>query len=281
MSEITPLGGKPRQTLTPDTTAARAPTITAPGAPVVTDPVSSGSRRREAEMRSEYADIKRRYGRHPDVAYRGRRGEFDPRPPPETPVSDVYTITIRGKEEPPGISLDTLVIQQEQRKREDWIHEETVRARILPSQLQHEIAVASYHRQMAAYNKQLQEYNKALEERRKLDDEAKKYGHNTYEELLAAVREEKAIRRLNELGKSLTEAQLISQAVARGSAPPDYRAALEEQRRIAEAAQQSLQKNFGIDVGPKPQEYFQLVTDYTAAIQPPTPTPATTQAGVK
>ncbi len=283
MSEITPLGGKPRQTLTPDTTAARAPTITAPGAPVVTDPVSPGSRRREAEMRSEYADIKRRYGQHPDVAYRGRRGEFDPRPPPETPVSDVYTITIRPKEEPPGISLDPLVIQQEQRKREDWIHEETVRARILPSQLQHEIAVASYHRQMAAYNKQLQEYNKALEERRKLDDEAKKYGHNTYEELLAAVREEKAIKRLNELGKSLTEAQLISQAVARGSAPPDYRAALEEQRRIAEAAQQSLQKNFGIDVGPAPQEYFQQVTDYTAAIQPPTApaTPDTTQAGIK
>jgi hypothetical protein len=282
VSEIAPRAGIPKRTLTPDTSAPSAPTITAPGAPVVTDPVSSGTRRREAEMRKKYEDIERRYGRNRDVGYRARRGEFRPKPAPATPVSDAYIITIRGKkEEPPGVSLDTLVIQQEQRKREDWIRDETVRAHVLPSQLQHEIAVASYHRQLDAYNKQLREYNKALDERRKLDEEAKKYGHNTYEELLAAIQEEKAIKRANELGKALTEAQLISQSVARGAAPPDYRAALEEQRKIAEAAQQSLRQNFGVDVGPKPQEYFKQVADFTASIQQPTPTPATTQAGGK
>lgn len=273
MSEIAPRAGIPKRTITPDTSAPSAPTITAPGTPVVTDPVSSGTRRREAEMRKKYEDIERRYGRDPDVGYRARRGEFRPKPAPATPVSDAYIITIRGKkEEPPGVSLDTLVIQQEQRKREDWIRDETVRAHVLPSQLQHEIAVASYHRQLDAYNKQLQEYNKALDERRKLDEEAKKYGHDTYEELLAAVQEEKAIKRANELGKALTEAQLIAQTVARegytgatayyGRDPGEL---IEEQRQIGAAAQASLAQNFGIEIGPEPQEYFQ-----TAAAVPVT-----------
>ena len=247
MPQITPLAGKPRQSIAPDTTAPGAPTITAPGAPAATSPVSPGTRRREAEMREKYEDIEERYGRSRYVGH--RREEFKPKPAPDTPVSDAYVITMQGKEPSPGTSLGQLVIREEQRKRGDWIYEETVRAHTLPAELQQQIATAQYHEQMAEYDRQMAEYNKAAEEQRELDKEAQKYGHATHDELMAAIREEKAIRRANELGAALTEVQLEAQRAARGGVPQaDYLATLETQRAEVERLQRSLQASFGIDV---------------------------------
>ncbi|MFA5445393.1 MAG: hypothetical protein WC262_10535, partial [Bacteroidales bacterium] len=234
----------------------------------MTDPTPSSSRRREAATREKFEGIEREYGRSKYL--RHRRDQMKIRKAPETPVSDAYVITMRKQGAAPGlVSLEDQVIQSEQREREQWIQEEEYRAAVLPGNLQRE---RQYLAQMEYNAKQEAAYNTALAEQRARDTEAQKYGYSTYAELQAAIREEKAIKRANELGLALTEAQLIAQTVARegytgatayyGRDPGEL---IEEQRQIGAAAQASLEQNFGIEIGPKPQEYFQ-----TAAAVPVT-----------
>lgn len=270
MPEITRPGEKTRQSIAPSTSAPTAPTMDAPGARTMTDPTTPTSRRREAAIREKFEGIERKYQHNKYVGYKARRGDYRPKPAPETPVSDAYVITMRKQGAAPGIvSLDDLVIQSEQREREQWLRDEEYRAAVLPHQIQAEVQQAAWHDSINQYYAQ---QNKAAQEQRARDTEAQKYGYETYAELQAAIREEKAIKRANELGLALTEAQLIAQTVARegytgatayyGRDPGEL---IEEQRQIGAAAQASLAQNFGIEIGPEPQEYFQ-----TAAAVPVT-----------
>lgn len=260
MPEISRPGQPTRQSIAPSTSAPTAPTMDAPGARTMTDPTPSSSRRREAAAQEKFRDIERDHGRSKYLHH--RRDEMRMREGPETPVSDAYVITMRRQGAAPGlVSLDDLVIQSEQREREEWLREEEYRATVLPGQLQRE---RQYLAQMEYNNKLYAEQGKRIQEQRARDTEAQKYGYETDAELQAAIREEKAIKRANELGLALTEAQLITQTVAREgyAAATDFYGRdpgelIEEQRQIGAAAQASLETNFGIEIGPKPQEYFQ------------------------
>ena len=269
MPEITRPGGTPGQSIAPDTTAPTAPTITAPGAPVVTSPVSSSSRRREQAMRKSLAETEERFGRSRYLSS-ARKREIQVRSAPRTPVSDAYVITMRPKDAAPKRreTLENLVVREEQRKREDWLRAEEVRAAVLPHQLQAEIQYAA---QVEYYNKVSQEHAKAVQERQARDAEAAKYGYSSYEALLQAIREEKAIKRANELGYSLTEAQLIAQTIARegyqGAAihyGQDPQAMIAEQTARAEAAQRSLRENFGVEMDPSHGDYLRDLSKFAA-----------------
>ena len=269
MPEITRPGGAPRQSIAPDTTAPTAPTITAPGAPTVTSPVSASSYRREQAMRKSFAETKERFGRSKYLS-KARKDEIQPTPAPATPVSDAYIITMRPKDAAPKRRemLDDLVVREEQRKREDWLRAEEVRAAVLPHQLQAEIQYAA---QVEYINKVSQEHAKAVQERQARDAEAAKYGYSSYEALQAAIREEKAIKRANELGLSLTEAQQIAQTIARegyqGAAVhygQDPQAMIAEQTARAEAAQRSLRENFGIEMDPRHGDYLRDISKFVA-----------------
>ena len=237
-----------RASIVPVSSAApEAPVMVAPGAPTMESPVSQASREREARVRKQFEDIEAQYGRHGDV--RSRRAEMRMSEAPETPVTDAYAIQMRPRIPVAGVPLEPLVIAKEQRKREEWISAEAVRAATLPHELQRDIQVAAYHRQMAEYNRQMNEYHKAVAEQRALDTEAQKYGHATHESLMQAIQEEKLIKRLNELGGVLTDVQLEAQRAAREGVPQsDYLATLESQRAEAERLQRSLQASFGVDV---------------------------------
>jgi len=158
------------------------------------------------------------------------------------------------------VPLEPLVIAKEQRKREEWISAEAYRAATLPGELRYDIQVAAYHRQLAEYNRQMNEYHKAVAEQRALDAEAQKYGHATYESLMQAIREEKLIKRLNELGGVMTDVQLEAQRAAReGVSHADYADILASQRAEIERIQRSLQTSFGIET--------RAGTDYVADVQ--------------
>jgi len=267
MAEITRPGGTPGQSIAPDTTAPTAPTITAPGAPVVTSPVSSSSRRREQAMRKSLAETEERFGGSRYLS-RDRKSKIRPTAAPATPVSDAYVITMRPKDAAPKRQevLENLVIREEQRKREDWLREEEIKAAVLPHHLQAEVQQAA---QIEYYNRVSQEYNKALAEQRRLDDEAARYGYSSHEALQAAIREEKAIKRANELGLSLTEAQQIAQTIARegyqGAAVhygQDPQAMIAEQTARAEAAQRSLRENFGVEMDSSPGDYLRDLSQF-------------------
>ena len=269
MPEITRPGGAPRQSIAPDTTAPTAPTITAPGAPVVTSPVSSSSRRREQAMRKSLAETEERFGRSRYLSS-ARKREIQVRSAPRTPVSDAYIITMRPKDAAPKRreTLENLVVREEQRKREDWLREEEIKAAVLPHQLQAEIQYAA---QVEYINKVSQEHAKAVQERQARDAEAAKYGYSSYEALQQAIREEKAIKRANELGLALTEARIIAQTVARegysgaaiqyGRDPGEL---IAEQEAKARAAQRSLQENFGVEIDPRHDDYLRDLSKFAA-----------------
>lgn len=248
-----------RASIVPVSSAApEAPVMVAPGAPTMESPVSQASREREARVRKQFEDIEARYGRHPDV--RHRRAEMRMSEPPETPITDAYAIQMRPRVPVAGTPLEPLVIAKEQRKREEWIAEEAYRAATLPGELQYDIQLAAYHRQLAEYNRQMSEYHKAVAEQRALDAEAQKYGHATYESLMQAIREEKLIKRLNELGDVMTDVQLEAQRAAReGVSHADYADILASQRAEIERIQRSLQTSFGIET--------RVGTDYVADVQ--------------
>ena len=269
MPEITRPGGAPRQSIAPATTAPTAPTITAPGAPTATTPVSASSHRREQAMRKSFAETKERFGRSKYLS-RDRKSKIRPTAAPATPISDAYIITMRPKDAAPKRRemLDDLVVREEQRKREDWLRAEEVRAAVLPHQLQAEIQYAA---QVEYYNKVSQEHAKAVQERQARDAEAAKYGYSSYEALLQAIREEKAIKRANELGLALTEAQIIAQTVARegysgaaiqyGRDPGEL---IAEQEAKARAAQRSLRENFGVEMDPSHGDYLRDLSKFAA-----------------
>src|SRR5690554_833694 len=248
-----------RASIVPVSSAApEAPVMVAPGAPTMESPVSQASRERSARVRKQFEDIEARYGRHPDVWH--RRAEMRMSEPPETPVSDAYAIQMRPRLPVAGVPLEPSVIAEEQRKREEWISAEAYRAATLPAELQYDIHLAAYHRQLAEYNRQMSEYYKAVAEQRALDAEAQKYGHATYESLLQAIREEKLIKRLNELGGVMTDVQLEAQRAAReGVSHADYADILASQRAEIERIQRSLQTSFGIET--------RVGTDYVADVQ--------------
>ena len=267
MPEITRPGQPTRQSIAPSTSAPSAPTMDTPGARTMTDPTTPTSRRREAATREKFEGIEREYGRSKFLSH--RRDQMKIRKAPETPVSDAYVITMRKQGAAPGIvSLDDLVIQSEQREREQWLRDEEYRAAVLPHQIQAEVQQAAWHDSINQYYAQ---QNKAAQEQRERDTEAQKYGYETDAELQAAIREEKAIKRANELGLALTEAQLIAQTVARegytgatayyGRDPGEL---IEEQRQIGAAAQASLEANFEITADPGHQGFFKEASDFTA-----------------
>ena len=310
MPEITRPGDVPRQSIAPDTTAPTAPTITAPGAPTVTSPVSASSYRREQAMRKSFAETKERFGRSRYLS-KARKDEIQPTPAPATPVSDAYIITMRPKDAAPKRRemLEDLVVREEQRKREEWLRAEEVRAAVLPHQLQAEVQQAAW---IESINKMLQERQKAIQE----FEEYKKYSEAyaeaarrtdvTYSDYLKAfkagetrlgydewkqpyiqqelfkiqypdianylaAREEKAIRRANELGLSLTEAQQIAQTIARegytGATAKygrDPQAMIADLTAQAEAAQRSLRENFGVEVDPSHVDYLRDISKFAA-----------------
>jgi len=227
-------------------TAPEAPVMVAPGATTIESPVSQASREREARVRKQFEDIEARYGRDSDVSY--RRAEMRMSEAPETPVTDVYTVQMRPRIPVAGTPLEPLVIAEEQRKREEWISEEAVRAATLPGELQYEIRLASYNRRMAEYDRQMSEYHQAVADA----------------EYLASIREEKLIRHLNELGSTLTDIQLEAQRAAREGIPQaEYLTILESQRVEAERLQRYLQDSFGVSV--PATEYIAEVESIMAA----------------
>jgi len=269
MPEITRPGVTSRQSIAPDTTAPTAPTITAPGAPVATTPISASSHRREQAMRKSLAETEERFGGSRYLS-RDRKSKIRPTAAPATPVSDAYIITMRSKDAAPKRRevLEDLVIREEQRKRDDWLRAEEIKAAVLPYQLQAEIQYAA---QVEYINKVSQEHAKAVQERQARDAEAAKYGYSSYEALQQAIREEKAIKRANELGLALTEAQIIAQTVARegysgaaiqyGRDPGEL---IAEQEAKARAAQQSLQENFGVEMDPRHGDYLRDLSKFAA-----------------
>lgn len=227
-------------------TAPEAPVMIAPGASTIESPVSQASREREVRVRRQFEDIEARYGRHEDV--RHRRAEMEMREGPDTPVTDAYTVQMRPRIPVAGTPLEPLIIAEEQRKREEWISEEAVRAATLPGELQYEIRLASYNRQMAEYDRQMSEYHQAVADA----------------EYLASIREEKLIRHLNELGSTLTDIQLEAQRAAREGIPQaEYLTILESQRVEAERLQRYLQDSFGVSV--PATEYIAEVESIMAA----------------
>ena len=227
-------------------TAPEAPVMVAPGASTIESPVSQASREREARVKKQFEDIEARYGRDSDVSY--RRAEMRMSEVPETPVTDAYTVQMRPRIPVAGTPLEPLIIAEEQRKREEWISEEAVRAATLPGELQYEIRLASYNRQMAEYDRQMSEYHQAVADA----------------EYLASIHEEKLIRHLNELGSTLTDIQLEAQRAAREGIPQaEYLTILESQRVEAERLQRSLQDSFGVSV--PATEYIAEVESIMAA----------------
>ena len=275
MPEIHPLKRAERQTLAPS-----APT--APGAPEMysrddrvtrVQAVTAESEARERHVREEFEDVERRYGSSRYLSA-SRRAETRIRPAPSTPVSREAGIQMHPLGGMPGlISLEAAVIAEEQRKRETWLQEESIRAARLPALLQHEIQVAAYHEQMQEYNRQLAEYNRQLAEyqaavdaQRRRDEAAKPYGFETEQELLDYVYEMKYTQHLNELGKALTESEIIARAYGRGEIV-DPRLQLLEQMRIIQEEQQHLKLSFSIDVGAAPQEYLADVERYIGEVR--------------
>ena len=269
---IDPRDGPTRQTIAPSAPpAGTAPTITAPGSPPVTDPVSSSSRARETEVQKKFAAIEEEYGRSKYLTH--RRESMKIRQAPKTPVSDEYITVIRSKtpDQERREMLDQLVIREEQLKRGQWLQEEEIRAEVLPHQLRQEQHRFAY---IESIDKAIREQNAAFQARREAVAEAQRYGYDSPEALQAAIREEKAIKRANELGLALTEAQIIAQTVARegysgaaiqyGRDPGEL---IAEQQAKATAAQSSLAENFGIDADPRYQEYFGTASDIITGAQ--------------
>lgn len=272
VTEITPRDGTTRQTIAPGApTAEGAPTMTPQGVTTVTDPVSSSSRQRESEVEKKFAAIEKEYGRSKYLTH--RRDSMKLRAGPKTPVSDEYVTVIRSKTpaQERREMLDQLVIREEQLKRDQWLQEEEIRAAVLPYQLR-EVERRLAH--LEYINKVSQENAAAVRERQAAVAEAQKYGYDSPEALQAAIREEKAIKRANELGLALTEAQIIAQTVARegysgaaiqyGRDPGEL---IAEQTAKAKAAQSSLAENFGIEADPRHQEYFGTASDIITGAQ--------------
>jgi hypothetical protein len=242
--------------------------MTPQGVTTVTDPVSSSSRQRESEVEKKFAAIEKEYGRSKYLTH--RRDSMKLRAGPKTPVSDEYVTVIRSRTpaQERREMLDQLVIREEQFKRGQWLQEEEIRAAVLPYQLRQErqfLAQAEYNAKVS------QEYDAARRERQAAVAEAQKYGYDSPEALQQAIQEEKAIRRANELGLALTEAQLIAQTVARegysGAAIQygrDPQELIAEQAATAKAAQYSLEQNFEMAADPRHQGFFKEASDFTA-----------------
>jgi len=220
-------------------------------------------------MRKSFAETEKRFGRSRHLS-RDQKNKIRPTAAPATPVSDAYIITMRSKDAAPKRRevLEDLVIREEQRKREGWLRAEEVRAAVLPYQLQAEIQYAA---QVEYINKISQEHTKAVQERQARDAEAARYGYSSHEALQAAIREEKAIKRANELGLSLTESQQIAQTIARegyqGAAThygQDPQAMIAEQTARAESAQRSLRENFGVEMDPSHGDYLRDLSKFAA-----------------
>ena len=273
MSEITSPGASPRQSIAPGAPSAEgAPTITAPGAPATPSPTSGSSRAREQAMREKFSETEQQFGRSRYLSS-ARKSETKAKPAPKTPLSDEYVTIMRPKDgrQQRREMLDLPVIREEQRKREGWLRAEEVRAAVLPHQLRAEVQYAA---QVEYINAVSQEHAKAVQERQARDAEAARYGYSSHEALQAAIQEEKAIRRANEIGAALTDAQLIAQTVARegyrGAAVhygQDPQVMIAELAATARAAQSSLEQNFGNEIGTKPQEYFHKTIGFTVEAQ--------------
>ncbi len=248
-----------RQTIAPGIDTG-APVMQAPGAPRIAGPVSRASIEREKSVRKHYEDLKKRYGA---TRYtRHRVSEMDMAPITDTPITDVYTRQIRPKKPVKGVPLEPLVIAKEQREREKLITAEGIRAAKLDLSLQRDVALGQYHDQLDAYLKQQQAYTDYLDaerERKQRDYEARKYGHDSYESLMKAIREEKMIKRLNELGKELTDVQLEAQKAIREQTPPDvYTDILDAQKKRIADIERSLEQSFDITV-PEAGDYLDYI----------------------
>ncbi len=232
-----------RASIVPASSAApEAPVMVAPGALTMESPVSQASREREARVRKQFEDIETRYGRDSDVSY--RRAEMQMQEGPETPITDAYTVQMRPRIPVAGTPLEPLVIAKEQRKREEWISAESIRAQTLPYELQREIQ----QKEMARYEARMSEYHQAVADA----------------EYLASIHEEKLLRHLNELGSTLTDIQLEAQRAAREGIPQaEYLTILESQRVEAERLQRYLQDSFGVSV--PATEYIAEVESIMAA----------------
>lgn len=152
--------------------------------------------RREQELQEKYAQIQREYERSKYLS-RSEKSQIQASEAPRTPVSDAQGITLRSRDRHPDREmLDQGVVEAEERDWDAWYTAEQIRAAILPHQLRATVQA----RAQAEYEAK---QNQLYAEQRARDVEAQKYGYNTHEELMAAINQEKATKRLNELGNEM------------------------------------------------------------------------------
>ncbi|MDN7013902.1 hypothetical protein FGW20_12890 [Methanoculleus sp. FWC-SCC3] len=257
----------------------------------------------EAAARRQRAEKDRLMGWGADV-----KGAIDA---PKTPMLAERITGMRPRDgsAPRGESLAENVAAEEERRSVEFMSGEARRAVEEEHSIAQARATRAYHMSLQAMAQQAAERRAAFEEYKKYSEdyaEAARRTDVTYSDYLKAfkagettqgydewkqpyiqqelfnvqypdiansqaAREEKAIKRANEIGQALAEAQIIAQTVARegytgatakyGRDPQEL---IAEQKARAAAAQTSLQQNFNILPDPRHQEYFKEVSDFAA-----------------
>jgi len=257
----------------------------------------------EAAARRQRAEKDRLMGWGADV-----KGAIDA---PKTPMLAERITGMRPRDgsAPRGESLAENVAAEEERKLAKFVQGEVRRAAEEEHSIAQARATRAYHESLAAMSRQMQEQHEAWKAYKEYSEqyaEAARRTDVTYADYLKAfkagettqgydewkqpyiqqelfnvqypdianfqaAREEKAIKRANEIGQALTEAQIIAQTVARegyaGAAAKygrDPQELITEQRARAQAAQASLEQNFNILPDPRHQDYFSEVSDFAA-----------------
>jgi hypothetical protein len=237
------------------TAAARGETIAPPPPPE--------RPRREQELQERYAQIQREYERSKYLS-RSEKSQIRASEAPDTPVSDAQEITLRSRgRQPDREMLDQGVVQAEERDWDAWYTAEQIRAAILP----HQLRATVQQRAQADYEAK---QNQLYAEQRARDAEAQKYGYNTHEELMAAIQQEKATKRLNELGSEMFD---LGQ-MAREDYGEYYRetgrdlgADMRERAAQIDQLEAHISQTFGTEKSPDIARYTNEIREYSQDIR--------------
>lgn len=204
---------------------------------------------------------------------------------PSQKATEISAISMEKKTgRPRGQNLLENVSRVEQKKLQEWAESEQARSVeetigiAEGQQAQYEWQMAELRAlQMRQWTEALQAEKEASAKRSEEFRTAKAYGYNSYEELQRAIREEKGIKRANELGLALAETEQITRTIARegyaGAATEygrDPGGMLAQQSSIVKAAQESISKNFSdiISVDAKGyQGYLQEASSYAGKVK--------------
>ena len=230
----------------------------------------------QAEQRAEYVD-KRNLRNWIEQSQRPK-GKVAA---PSQKATEISAISMEKKtgSKPRGQNLLENVSRIEQKKLQEWAESEQARSVEeaigigTGQQTKYEAQIAEISaQQMREWSEAIRAEGGAIGQRSEEFRTAKAYGYDSYEELQQAVREEKAIKRANELGLALAETEQITQTIAQsgyaGAAAEygrDPGGMLAEQTAIVTAAQESISKNFSdvISVDAKGyQGYLQEASSY-------------------